>query len=87
MTTNPLQRKIHVGARLGAVALALLLPSMALAQAAPSGAKPFLTVDGKAPLILGHRGVHGLVPEETEPSYDLAAALGTEADSPTPRGG
>lgn len=80
MTTNPLQRKIHVGAMLlGAAALALLAPSMALAQAAPSGAKPFLTVDGKAPLMLGHRGVPGLVPEETEASYDLAAALGTDA--------
>lgn len=80
MTTNPLQRKIQVGAMLlGAAALALLAPSMALAQAAPSGAKPFLTVDGKAPLILGHRGVPGLVPEETEASYDLAAALGTDA--------
>lgn len=80
MTTNPLQRKMHVGAMLlGAAALALLAPSMALAQAAPSGAKPFLTVDGKAPLILGHRGVPGLVPEETEASYDLAAALGTDA--------
>lgn len=80
MTTNPSQRKIHVGAMLlGAAALALLAPSMALAQAAPSGAKPFLTVDGKQPLILGHRGVPGLVPEETEASYDLAAALGTDA--------
>jgi glycerophosphoryl diester phosphodiesterase len=80
MTTNPLQRKIRVGAMLlGAAALALLAPSIASAQAAPSGAKPFLTVDGKAPLILGHRGVPGLVPEETEASYDLAAALGTDA--------
>lgn len=80
MTTNPLQRKIHVGAiLLGAAALALLAPSAAFAQPAPSGAKPFLTVDGKAPLILGHRGVPGLVPEETEASYDLAAALGTDA--------
>lgn len=80
MTTNPLQRKIHVGAMLlGAAALALLAPSAAFAQPAPSGAKPFLTIDGKAPLILGHRGVPGLVPEETEASYDLAAALGTDA--------
>ena len=46
---------------------------------APSGAKSFLTVDGKAPLVLGHRGLPGLVPEETEASYDLAAALGTDA--------
>lgn len=80
MTTNLLQRKIRVGAMLlGAAALALLAPSAAFAQPAPSGAKPFLTVDGKQPLILGHRGVPGLVPEETEASYDLAAALGTDA--------
>ena len=80
MTNNLLQRKMHVGAMLlGAAALALLAPSPAVAQTAPSGAKPFLTLDGKAPLILGHRGVPGLVPEETEASYDLAAALGTDA--------
>ncbi|AUC98680.1 glycerophosphodiester phosphodiesterase [Bradyrhizobium sp. SK17] len=66
---------------LGAAALAVLLPSMALAQsgAAPAGAKPFLTVDGKMPLVIGHRGVPGLVPEETEASYELAADLGTDA--------
>lgn len=76
------RRNVHVGAMLlGAAALAVLLPSMALAQsgAAPAGAKPFLTVDGKLPLVIGHRGVPGLVPEETEASYELAADLGTDA--------
>jgi glycerophosphoryl diester phosphodiesterase len=65
----------------GAAALALLPTSMVCAQtgSAPAGAKPFLTLDGKQPLVLGHRGVPGLVPEETEASYDLAAALGTDA--------
>lgn len=76
------RRNVHVGAMLlGAAALAVLLPSMALAQsgAAPAGTKPFLTVDGKMPLVIGHRGVPGLVPEETEASYELAADLGTDA--------
>ena len=76
------RRKVHVGAMLlGAAALAVLLPSMASAQTgpAPAGAKPFLTVDGKQPLVIGHRGVPGLVPEETEASYELAADLGTDA--------
>src|SRR5882757_10656581 len=76
------RRKVRVGAMLfGAAALAFLPPSVALAQTgtAPAGAKHFQTVDGKAPLILGHRGVPGLMPEETEASYDLAAALGTDA--------
>ncbi|WP_229177143.1 glycerophosphodiester phosphodiesterase family protein [Bradyrhizobium ivorense] len=51
----------------------------AQAGSAPAGAKPFLTLDGKQPLVIGHRGVPGLVPEETEASYDLAAALGTDS--------
>ena len=78
MTNNRSRRTVRVGAMLfGAAFLPL---SIACAQtAAPAGAKTFLTVDGKAPLILGHRGVPGLVPEETEASYDLAAALGTDA--------
>jgi len=50
----------------------------ALAQTAP-GAKPFPTLNGQAPLVIGHRGLPGLMPEETLPSYDMAAALGTDA--------
>jgi glycerophosphoryl diester phosphodiesterase len=48
----------------------------ALAQ---GGAKPFLTLNGQPPLVIGHRGLPGLMPEETLPSYDMAAALGTDA--------
>ncbi|QEN87249.1 glycerophosphodiester phosphodiesterase [Labrys sp. KNU-23] len=73
---------LRVGvALLGAAALGLAAPPAVLAQtnAAPAGARPFLTLDGKPPLVIGHRGVPGLVPEETEASYDLAAALGTDA--------
>ncbi|MBR1086076.1 glycerophosphodiester phosphodiesterase [Bradyrhizobium manausense] len=71
---------MRIGAMLlGVAGLGLLAPSIAFAQGVPSRAKPFLTLDGKAPLILGHRGVPGLVPEETEASYELAAALGTDA--------
>src|SRR5262249_54628162 len=51
----------------------------ALAQTAAAGAKPFSTLDGKPPLVIGHRGLPGLMPEETLPSYDMAAALGTDA--------
>ena len=82
MKNSVSRRKVYVGAMLlGAAALAFLAPSMAFAQtgSAPAGAKHFQTLDGKPPLILGHRGLPGLVPEETEASYDLAAALGTDA--------
>lgn len=74
------RRTVDIGAMLlGAAALALLAPSMAFAQSAPAGAKPIPTLDGKPPLILGHRGLPGLVAEETEASYELAAVLGTDA--------
>jgi len=80
MKDNRSRRKARVGAMLlGAAALAFIPGSMAFAQTGSAPAKHFLTVDGKPPLILGHRGVPGLVPEETEASYDLAAALGTDA--------
>ncbi len=63
------RRKANAGAMLlGAAALAFLAPSMASAQTAPAGAKPFLTLDGMPPLVIGHRGVPGLMPEETEAS-------------------
>jgi len=45
----------------------------------PRPPKPLLTLDGQPPLVIGHRGLPGLVPEETLPSYDLAAALGADA--------
>jgi glycerophosphoryl diester phosphodiesterase len=82
MKHNRSRPKARVGAMLfGAAAVALLLSSTASAQSAstPLGAKPFLTLDGKPPLIIGHRGVPGLMPEETEASYELAAALGTDS--------
>src|SRR5262249_42540799 len=47
--------------------------------AAASDAKPLPTLSGQPPLVLGHRGLPGLMPEETLPSYDMAAALGTDA--------
>lgn len=60
-----------------------LAPALALAVLASAtqaqGTKPFATLDGKAPLVIGHRGLPGLVPEETLASYELAAALGTDA--------
>ena len=82
------RRRVSVGAMLfGAAALAFVPTSMVCAQtaSAPAGSKPFLTLDGKQPLVIGHRGVPGLMPEETEASYELAAALGTDSLEEEPR--
>jgi glycerophosphoryl diester phosphodiesterase len=47
--------------------------------AGESGTKPFLTLDGAMPLVIGHRGLPGLHPEETEVSYDAAADAGADS--------
>jgi glycerophosphoryl diester phosphodiesterase len=41
------------------------------------GALP--TLDGKRPLIIGHRGLPGYFPEETRPSYRAAALVGADS--------
>ncbi|BBP95839.1 glycerophosphoryl diester phosphodiesterase [Burkholderia sp. SFA1] len=46
------------------------------ATAAPTA---FSTLDGRQPLVIGHRGLPGLRPEETQPSYELAADSGADA--------
>jgi glycerophosphoryl diester phosphodiesterase len=40
---------------------------------------PLSTLDGKPPLIIGHRGLPGYFPEETRPSYWGAAVAGADA--------
>lgn len=37
------------------------------------------TLNGHAPLVIGHRGFPGVRPEETQPSYELAADVGADA--------
>jgi glycerophosphoryl diester phosphodiesterase len=67
-----------VSCSIAIAALAMLLGGPAK-PAAAGDIKPLLTLDGQPPLVLGHRGLPGLMPEETLPSYDMAAALGTDA--------
>ncbi|GGD82766.1 glycerophosphodiester phosphodiesterase family protein [Caballeronia grimmiae] len=70
--------------------LSLALTALALALAAchgdgnnttPAAPSPaaFSTLDGKMALVIGHRGLPGLRPEETQPSYELAATNGADA--------
>jgi glycerophosphoryl diester phosphodiesterase len=44
-----------------------------------SDAAPLPTLDGRIPLVIGHRGLPGLYPEETLPSYEGAAAAGADS--------
>jgi glycerophosphoryl diester phosphodiesterase len=68
------QVPVAAGWLIGTAAIAICTVSSVGAQE-----KPFLTLDGKPPLVIGHRGVPGLMPEETQASYDMAAALGADA--------
>jgi glycerophosphoryl diester phosphodiesterase len=48
--------------------------------AAPTPAPaPLLTLDGSVPLVIGHRGLPGLYPEETLPAYEGAADAGADS--------
>jgi glycerophosphoryl diester phosphodiesterase len=50
------------------------------ASSAPgAGATPLKTLDGGVPLIIGHRGLPGLYPEETRAAYEAAADAGADA--------
>lgn len=40
---------------------------------------PLQTLDGAAPLVIGHRGLPGLSPEETRPSYESATDAGADS--------
>ena len=68
------QVSVAAGWVIGTAAFAICAVSSVGAQE-----KPFPTLDGKPPLVIGHRGVPGLMPEETQASYDIAAALGADA--------
>ena len=69
------------------VALGLSGPLAACSDPAASMAPPdamappesLHTLDGKPPLVIGHRGFPGIRPEETQPSYELAADFGADA--------
>lgn len=63
---------------------ALLFPlSIALLQACGGGSEPmFKTLSGEAPLVIGHRGASGTLPEHTLETYKLAIEQGADFIEP-----
>lgn len=53
-----------------------------VACAATPLASPYPTLDGKAPLVIGHRGASGYLPEHTLESYKRAIELGADFIEP-----
>ena len=66
------------GPALSVLSLTLLL---AACGGSDDGAR-YPTLRGDAPLVIGHRGAPGYVPEHTLESYRLAIALGTDVIEP-----
>ena len=65
-------------------AITLTVLSACLLQAACGGSDDdaevrLLTLDGKAPLVIAHRGLPGLYPEETRIAYEKAADAGADS--------
>jgi len=58
-----------------------LVPVLAAALAGPAAAA-FNTLDGQAPIVIGHRGASGYLPEHTLQAYQLAITQGAHYIEP-----
>ena len=66
----------------GPLPLLALVATLGTALAGCGGSddpEPLNTLDGSAPMILGHRGLPGLFPEETLPAYEGAVDAGADS--------
>ena len=79
LARSEIMRRMAFRRRFAGCIVAIGLPALAGGAPGAFGAEALSTLDGKPPLIVGHRGLPGLMPEETRPSYELAADLGTDA--------
>lgn len=62
--------------------LALAVVITATLLTLPASATTWNTLDGAAPLVIGHRGASGYRPEHTLASYDLAISMGANFIEP-----
>jgi glycerophosphoryl diester phosphodiesterase len=63
-------------------ALLLALAPVALAHDSGRGGRAWKTLDGKRPLVIGHRGAAGYRPDHTIEGYKLAIAMGADFIEP-----
>ena len=68
--------------RLAPSLLTLTLAVAALSGCGGDGMGSFLTLDGKQPLVVAHRGASGYLPEETLEAYLRAIELGADVIEP-----
>ena len=77
MTRSPFFRS-----RLIAAPALTILTVALLAACGGSDSPPLLTLDGNKPLVVGHRGASGYLPEETLEAYQLAIDQGADVIEP-----
>jgi glycerophosphoryl diester phosphodiesterase len=65
-----------------AAAIVLATSSAWLSACGGSDTAPLLTLDGQQPLVVGHRGASGYLPEETLEAYQRAIDLGADVIEP-----
>ncbi|HYW57509.1 MAG TPA: glycerophosphodiester phosphodiesterase [Polaromonas sp.] len=64
------------------LAVAGILGLAACAAVSPAPSSRYPTLDGKAPLVIGHRGASGYLPEHTIEAYKRAIELGADFIEP-----
>jgi glycerophosphoryl diester phosphodiesterase len=64
------------------IALSIAIAIAALGACGDSEQAPILTLDGKQPLVVAHRGASGYLPEETLEAYQKAIDLGADVIEP-----
>ena len=64
---------------LGIFAAAVTAVGLGACGGSGNTSAPLATLDGTAVLVIGHRGLPGLYPEESLPSYQAAADAGADS--------
>lgn len=72
----------HYPALLALTACTLLAACGGDSTPTPDNTPRLRTLDGKAPLVIAHRGASGYFPEQTIEAYTLAIAMGADAIEP-----
>ena len=68
--------------RLNVLAASMALALAALTPWSSAHASTWNTLDGAAPIVIGHRGASGYLPEHTVAAYERAVDLGADFIEP-----
>ena len=81
-TPVPFNRAIRLSNRRSMSSVAIALATLFASSATTLHAVTWNTLNGQAPIVIGHRGASGYLPEHTLESYRLAISLGADVIEP-----